>query len=64
MRGTVSTAAYEGDRVVYEVTLGGPSGLVLRAIENDPKEAFRCGDAVCLGWASDDAVLLGHRAQH
>jgi len=37
---------------------------VLRAIENDPKEAFRCGDAVCLGWASDDAVLLGHRAQH
>jgi len=53
----VRTAAYEGDRVLYDLEVPSIS-CFLRALDSDPIEQFVAGDAVCVGWRLSDMIEL------
>jgi putative spermidine/putrescine transport system ATP-binding protein len=54
--GTVSDAIFEGERIVYEVTVPGLGNALMRVFDHDPVNhlQFTPGDAVGLGWNGRD----------
>ncbi len=59
LAGTVETVAYEGDRVLYEVALSSAAGAIIRIISNEGTNDLVAGDAVFMGWKTEDLVALG-----
>jgi hypothetical protein len=55
----IVSAAYEGDRVLYEVAPLDSPGTVLRAIEANVSELFSAGETVAIGWNEEDMTVLG-----
>jgi ABC-type Fe3+/spermidine/putrescine transport system ATPase subunit len=58
VKGTVSSAAYLGERSHYGVTVEGRVEPVAVAAQNTTRGGFAVGDAVWLSWDADGAVVL------
>jgi putative spermidine/putrescine transport system ATP-binding protein len=58
--GRVSDAIFEGERIVYEVILKHPAGVVLRVFDHDPvgHTEFEKGSDVHLGWNARDVMVF------
>ena len=56
----VADVIFEGERVVYEVTLAALGGMTLRVFDHDPQEhaGFAAGARVFLGWNPRDLLVF------
>ncbi|WP_366655596.1 ABC transporter ATP-binding protein [Fodinicurvata sp. EGI_FJ10296] len=57
---TVSEAIFEGDRVVYTVSVDDLDGAAMRVFDHDPLEhrTRKAGEAVHVGWNSRDLMIF------
>lgn len=57
---TVADVIFEGERLVYEVTLPGLGGLGVKVLHHDPAELalMRPGEAVAVGWEARDLTVF------
>ena len=60
VEGVVSDAIFEGERVVYEVTVSALGGAVLRVFDHDPEghSQHEIGSKVFLGWNARDVLVF------
>ena len=60
VEGVVSDAIFEGERVVYEVTVSALGGAVLRVFDHDPEghSQHEIGSKVFLGWNARDMLVF------
>jgi len=60
LEGRVADVIFEGERVVYEVTLEPLGGMTLRVFDHDPQEhaGFAAGARVFLGWNPRDLLVF------